>query len=376
LPHAAYIHIPFCAHHCGYCDFAVVAGKDHLADRYLDALAREMCAGEAQDPVNTIHIGGGTPTQLDLRQLERLLTILRQRYTLAPGGEFAVEANPNRLEDEKLALLASFGVNRLSLGAQSFQPPLLELLERQHTPDEIDDVVSRARRFIPNLSLDLIFGTPGQSLAQWQEDLQRVIDLGIPHVSTYGLTYEKGTRLWKQQQRRIVIPLEEEIERTLYAVAMDTLSAAGFDHYEISNFARPGFRSRHNQVYWANEAYFGVGLGAARYLQGVREVNTRDMDAYLRKVEAGEDPTQQREELAPEERARETAMLNLRRMEGIVREQFQHQTGYAIDALCGTAIVRNVQRGLLQDAGGSVFLTREGKFLADSVCGDFLATGI
>jgi oxygen-independent coproporphyrinogen-3 oxidase len=376
LPQAVYIHIPFCAHHCCYCDFAVVAGKDHLADRYLDALGREMGAGQTQDTVHTIHLGGGTPTQLDHRQLERLLRILRQRYILATDGEFAVEANPNKLDDEKLALLATFGVNRLSLGAQSFQPPLLQLLERQHTPTEIEDVVARARRYFPNLSLDLIFGTPGQTLAQWQEDLQRVIALGIPHVSTYGLTYEKGTRLWKQQQRRRVIPLEEEAERTLYATAMDMLTAAGFEHYEISNFAKPGFRSRHNQVYWANYAYFGHGLGAARYSNGVRSVNTRDLDTYLRKTLAGDDPTQQREELPPEERARETAMLHLRRREGILREQFERQTGFALDTLCRRAIARNVERGLLQDTGTQVFLTREGKFLADSVCGDFLVAGV
>lgn len=375
-PQAAYVHVPFCAHHCCYCDFAVVAGKDHLADRYLDSLAQEMGVGLAHDVVHSIHIGGGTPTQLTLPQLERLLRDLRNRFSLAEGAEFAIEANPNLLSDEKLALLAAHGINRLSLGAQSFQPHLLQLLERQHQPAEIDDVVSRARRLIPNVSLDLIFGTPGQTLDQWHDDLQRVIDLGISHVSTYGLTYEKGTQLWKRVQRGLVLVQEEESERELYALAMDTLTAAGFEQYEISNFARPGFRSRHNQTYWANEAYFGYGLGAARYIGGVREVNTRDLEHYLRQASAGQSPTQQREELSPDERARETAMLNLRRLEGIVRAQFQEQTGFDIETLSGHAIARNVEYGLLTADEHHLALTREGKFLADSVCGDFLVPGV
>ncbi|HXG09234.1 MAG TPA: radical SAM family heme chaperone HemW [Gemmataceae bacterium] len=337
-PRAAYVHVPFCAHRCVYCDFAIAVGQDDQIDRYLDALAAELATLAEPQPVQTLFLGGGTPTHLDARRLERLLGLLRHWFLLSPGHEFSVEANPGTLDADKVAVLADHGVNRVSLGAQSFQPELLHRLGRDHTPADVPRAVECVRRRIEQVSLDLIFGVPGQTLHAWRDDLARALALGPDHVSTYGLTYEKGTPLWKQRQRGQVQPLDEEAELALYACAIDTLEAAGFEHYEISNFARPGRRCRHNQVYWANHAYFGFGMGAARYINGRRELNRRDLYGYIRRVLAGESPVLQAEELSPEERARETLALGLRRAEGVERTAFREQTGFELDALAGPAI--------------------------------------
>jgi oxygen-independent coproporphyrinogen-3 oxidase len=366
-PRAGYIHVPFCAHHCGYCDFAVAAGRDHLIDRYLDALAAELTKLESPQRVQTLFFGGGTPSHLGSRQLERLLSTVLHWLPLASDGEFSIEANPDSLTAEKVAVLADHGVNRISLGAQSFHPHLLAVLERIHSPREVGRAVERIRARIPQVSLDLIFGVPGQSEAEWLADLEAALALVPDHVSTYGLTYEKGTRLWKQRQRGHLIPLAEEAERELYRMAMDTLEDAGFEQYEISNFAHPGCRSRHNQVYWANEAYFGAGLGAARYVRFRREINTRDLDAYIRRAIAGEAVTQQSEELPPEERARETMAVQLRRCDGIDRLAFERQTRFVLDDVASSALTHLVEQGFLIDDGQCLYLSREGKFVADAV---------
>lgn len=366
-PRAAYIHVPFCAHRCGYCDFAIAVGHDHLIDRYLDALAIELAMLGEPQPVRTLSLGGGTPTHLTALQLQRLLLMLEEWLPHEPGYEFSVEANPGTLDDDKVRVLADHGVNRVSLGAQSFQPRLLRVLERDHTPADVPRAVERVRRRISCVSLDLIFGAPGQTFAEWQSDLKQALALAPDHFSTYGLTFEKGTPLWKQRQRGEVRPLDEEAELDLYAHAIDTLEATGFEHYEISNFARPGCRSRHNQVYWANHAYWGFGMGAARYVNGRRELNRRDLNGYLKKVLAGEPATMQAEELTTEERARETLALGLRRAEGLERVAFQAQTGISLDVLAGPALARHVELGLLQDNGPRVYLTRRGKYVADAV---------
>lgn len=366
-PRAAYLHIPFCAHHCGYCDFAIAVGRDDMMDLYLDALAAELATLGGAQSVETLFLGGGTPTYLSARQLERLLTEIHRWLPPRPGHEFSIEANPGTLDADKVAVLADHGVNRVSLGAQSFHPHLLRVLERDHAPADVPRAVEIVRRRIDNVSLDLIFGVPGQTLDEWRADLSWALRLAPQHVSTYGLTYEKGTPLWKQQQRGEVTALGEEEERILHAIGIETLEAAGFNHYEISNFAQPGRGCRHNQIYWANWAYFGFGMGAARYVNGKRELNTRDLRTYIRKALSGEPTTFQAEELAAEERARETMAVQLRRAEGIDRSAFPEQTGFTLDALAGPAIAHQVELGLLQDDGASVRLTREGKFVADAV---------
>ncbi len=406
-PHAAYVHVPFCAHHCGYCDFAVVAGQDHLIDHYLEALARELQSLGEPRPVRTLFVGGGTPTHLNADQLERLLRLLRQWLPLSPDdgqpagspklpaaagpaespespvvsgpavslepGEWSIEATPDSLDGDKLALLRQAGVTRVSIGVQTFHPRHLAVLERRHTAAQTPQVVEQALRHGFVVSLDLIFGIPGSPLADWEADLDAAIALNPHHISTYGLTYEKGTPLWKRRHRGQVQPVPEEVEAAMYEAAIDRLEAAGFEQYEISNFARPGYQCRHNRVYWANEAYYGFGVGAARYLFGRRELNVRDTRLYIRKLLSGESPTFQSECLPPRERAMETLAVQLRRRIGVEHRRFVEQTGFAVAELVGGTLSHLVAIGLLDDDGVRLRLTRRGLLVADAVIAELMA---
>jgi oxygen-independent coproporphyrinogen-3 oxidase len=365
-PRAAYVHVPFCAHHCGYCDFAVAVGRDDLFDAFLDALEVELRSLKDPHPIDMLFFGGGTPTYLPHRQLERLLRLMQHWLPLNADHEFSVEANPSYLDVDKIDLLQAFGVNRLSLGVQSFQPRTLQILERDHLPADVPRVIEFIRPRIANLSLDLIFGVPEQTLAQWREDIRQALALTPVHIATYGLTYEKGTRLWKQRERQQVHALDEDTELAFYTEVIDTLEQHGYEHYEISNFAQPGRRCRHNQVYWANQAYFGFGVGAARYVEGVRELNVRDLRTYIKRLQSGKSPTFQSECLSPRDRAVETIAVQLRRADGIERSAFQAQTGFQVDALVGGKIADLVEQGLLHDDGVTVRLTRAGKYVADA----------
>jgi oxygen-independent coproporphyrinogen-3 oxidase len=373
-PRAAYIHIPFCAHKCGYCDFASLAGADHLADRYLSALEREIAMSlPGPQEVDTIFVGGGTPTRLDANQLSRLCTIIGRWLDRAPGAEWTVEANPGTLDAEKAGILADAGVDRVSLGAQSFRAESLRILERNHGRDQVVQALEVVRPRFPRWSLDLIFGVPGSSLEDWRNDLEVALGLGPSHLSCYGLVYEKGTALWKQWRAGQVRPIDEDLERSMYEATIERLSDAGLAMYEIANFARRGHESRHNLAYWANEAYFGFGVGAARYVRGVRSVNTRDLPAYLRRIESGQPAGGPSEELTAEARARETAILMLRRTAlGIDRDDFRLRTGYDLDTLAGPAIERFRAVGYLEDDGHRLRLSREGIFMADRVSCEFL----
>jgi len=374
-PRSVYIHVPFCAHRCGYCDFTLIAGRDDLIGDYLHALHREMEAG-LQEPgtpeLDTLFFGGGTPTHPSCDQLRELFRIVYDRLRLAPGAEISVEANPLDLTDEKLDVLADAGVNRISLGVQSFSPTTLTLLERDHTQNDIEVVMHRLRRRFQNVSLDLIFGVPGQSLQDWVDALRRTVELGPEHVSTYGLTWEAGTAFGTRRDRGELSPVDEELEREQYSMAMEHLSAAGFEHYEISNFAKPGFRCRHNEVYWAGSEYWAFGPGAARYLNGRRETNIRSVLGWLGRIERGEPAVAEAEVLEPRHRARELLFLGLRRSDGITRADFQRQSGFELDDVAGHAISKNVARGWLEQAETGIRLTQEGRFVADRVVADFL----
>jgi oxygen-independent coproporphyrinogen-3 oxidase len=366
-PAAAYVHVPFCAHHCGYCDFAVAVGQEHERDRYVDALACELERLGGPQPVRTLFLGGGTPSHLSAQQLTRLFEHLLHWLPLQPGHEFSIEANPNSLDADKVRVLADHGVNRVSLGAQSFDPDLLRVLERDHAPADVPRAVEMLHRRIDNVSLDLIFGVPGQTTAQWEADLRQTLALKPSHVATYGLTFERGTRLWKQQQHGQVRQLAEDAELEMYNRGIDVLESAGFEHYELSNFARPGFRCRHNETYWANHAYFGFGMGAAQYVEGTRTLNVRNLAGYLKRALARQPTHFQTETLPPLERALETASLQLRRGDGIARLPFREQTGFDLDELLGTTLNEHADAGLLADDGACVKLTRRGKSVADAV---------
>jgi oxygen-independent coproporphyrinogen-3 oxidase len=305
-------------------------------------------------------------------QLERLLLSVRRWLPLAQGGEWSIESTPESITPEKLDVLQALGVTRVSVGVQSFHKHLLPVLDRIHGPEHVAPAVDAVRRRGLSISLDLIFGVPGQGLDDWRSDLDRALALAPDHLSTYGLTYEKGTPLWKQRERGQVRSLDEDAELDMYLTAIDRLAAAGFEHYEISNFARTGQRCRHNEAYWANHAYFGFGVSAARYVEGRREVNTRNLKDYLKLVLAGNSPIFQSEELDLQERARETAVIQLRRCDGIFRHEFKRQTQYPLDDLVGTVIARHVSNGLLEDDGEQVRLTRQGKCVADAIVTDLL----
>ncbi len=336
-------------------------------------MAAELTRLETPQTVDTLFFGGGTPSYLSAPQLEKLLAIVGRWFTLAHGHEFSLEANPSSLDEAKLKLLAGHGVNRLSLGVQSFSPPLLRVLERDHEPADVGKAFELTRKYIPNVSLDLIFGVPGQTLESWRADLEAAAALTPSHIATYGLTYEKGTRLWKQERQGLVQKLGEDTELGLYTFAMDFLEQAGFEHYEISNFARAGFQCRHNATYWANEAYFGFGMGAARYVDGVRQTNVRELGAYVDRALAGKPTHFQSEQLEPRDRAFETMALQLRRAQGIDRLGFCAQTGFAADDLAGPAILKLEELELLSSDVLSVRLTRKGKCLADAVVAELMA---
>jgi oxygen-independent coproporphyrinogen-3 oxidase len=369
---SAYIHVPFCRHRCGYCNFTLVAGRDDLIEQYLAALYTELSwLGKACE-VDTLFLGGGTPTHLRRKSLERLLTTVLIRHPLASGCEFSVEANPTDVDSERVAILGEHGVTRISLGAQSFQAEKLRLLERDHGSDDIVRAVELARSRALDVSLDLIFGAPGETLSDWRDDLKSALRLSPDHISTYGLTFEKGTAFWNRLQHGELAKIDEELERDMYATAIDRLSAAGFEHYEVSNFARPGKRCRHNEVYWAGGEYYAAGPGAARHVAGVRETNHRSVTKWLNCVVAGQSPVVERECLPPDEKARELLVFGLRRMEGVDREWFAARSGFRLDELVESPLREFIAAGLLADDGQRVKLTREGLFVGDSIWPELL----
>lgn len=374
LPRSAYLHIPFCAHKCGYCDFASVEGKDDLADRYLTALEIEISRNlENRANVETIFVGGGTPTRLTASQLERFCQMVNRFFRLSEAGEWTVEANPGTLDAAKVDVLKSHGVTRISLGAQSFNADALKALERNHNPAEVFHSVELIEKAGLEWSLDLIFAAPGSSLEIWRDDLKTVLELRPKHLSCYGLVFEKGTALWKQLQSGQVAAVDEEIEAEMYELTIDLLASAGLSQYEISNYARPGHECRHNLVYWANDAYYGFGLGAARYVKGLRATNIRDLPGYIRRMEEGLDATGPNEQLTPLERAHETAALMIRRVAlGINRLDFYQRTGLDLDEMAGAAIQKHFSGGLISDDGATIRLTRRGVLLGDLVAADLV----
>jgi oxygen-independent coproporphyrinogen III oxidase len=383
-PRAAYIHVPFCRHRCGYCNFTLVAGRDDLIGDYLRAIELELTTLQTPREVDTLYFGGGTPTHLSAEQFRQLAATVLKWHPLAEpspapslkesgtGSEWTVEANPADVDTEMIETFAASGVTRLSLGGQSFHAEKLRLLERDHEAGDIERAVSLAQRAGMQVSLDLIFATPGETLADWSGDLNAAIALEPDHVSTYGLTFEQGTAYWNRRLRGELREADEELQREMYALATDRLVEAGFEQYEVSNFARLGRRSWHNQVYWSGDGYFAAGPGAARYIGGVRETNHRSVTTYLKRVLAGSSPVAEREELSAEAKARELLIFGLRRMEGVSRTAFQQRSGIEVDDLVAAPLQKFVGLGLLSDDGERICLTREGLFVSDAIWPEML----
>lgn len=371
-PCAAYIHVPFCTHRCGYCNFTLVAGREDLVPAFLNALAAELSwLGEPQ-PVETIFLGGGTPTYLTGENLARLLGLVRQWHPLLSGGEYTVEANPNDITPELIARLAAAGVTRVSVGAQSFSPRKLRALERNHSPEQITLAVELTEQAGLATAVDLIFAAPEETLVEWEADLRSALALRPNHLSTYGLTWEQGTQFWNRRHKGLLATVAEELERTLYQTAITTLTAAGYGHYEVSNFALPGQRCRHNETYWLGGEYFAAGPGAARYVNGERSSNHRSTTAWIERVQAGRSPVVERERLGPRERATELLVFALRRIEGVDPAWFAATAGLTLEELCGERLAELRTHGCLEFAADRWRFTSEGLFVADAVCGQLL----
>jgi len=370
-----YVHVPFCASLCDFCDFYSVVLEPALVAPLVDAVLRELAAYasiRALDP-DTFYIGGGTPTVLPPAELKRLLTGVRAYASTAAEPEFTVEANPATVTTEVAGVLAACGVNRVSVGAQSFQPDELRTLGRRHQPEDVPATVATLRRHgLARINLDLIFGIPRQSLESWQRSLHTALQLAPDHLSCYGLTCDADTPLRRRLEYGDLEPVSEDLEADMYELALDVLPTLGLLQYEISNFARPGCECRHNLRYWRNEPYLGIGPGAAGYVDGVRYRNVADIRSYVEKVSRGDSPWAEHEQLPPDGRARETAMLELRLTSGIDRKRFAERFGADPAYLFADAIERHAQAGLLEVDERAVRLTRAGLLVANRVMADFL----
>lgn len=351
-----YLHIPFCRQKCRYCDFASLAGAEELIAAYLSALDQEASryAGLAFD---TLYIGGGTPSLLSGTQLEKLGALVQRHFSpVACFAESTLEANPESLSREKLQLLKSAGLNRLSLGLQSFSDDTLRRIGRVHDVKTFLQAYAWARQSgFDNISVDLMAGLPGQSEAEFADGLRRLVQLAPEHISVYGLQVEEGTPFAKEGVQTDEDLLRRELEQTHFY-----LQEAGFVHYEISNFARPGRQSRHNTNYWLDGEYLGLGSAAASYQNGVRRSNVRSPRLYLQRINAGQDPTDFSEKLTGKAQAGERLMLGLRQLAGVRLSALQHR-------YFDKEIAPLLQRGLVEQNGDLLKLSLEGLFLANQV---------
>jgi len=320
------------------------------------------------DNIRTVFCGGGTPTILPLGQLAALLQAITELVRLDRLFEFTVEANPATVDDPKAEILVEHGVTRVSMGAQSFVPAELAALERLHSPDDITPSVQTCRRNgVARINLDLIFGIPGQTLDSWSYSLKRALDLGVDHIACYGLTYEAGTPLTAQKRRGRVIPCDEGLEADMYLLAIDALAAAGYEQYEISNFARPGCASRHNLIYWRNEPYIGVGPSACGCIDGRRYKNIADIAGYVRLMDAQGHAEVESELLDTPTLMTEMILMQLRLNEGLSITAFHHRTGVDPRVLFGETLARLTEARLVSVSDSHIALTREGRLMADPI---------
>lgn len=307
-----YLHIPFCHARCSYCDFATVAGQETSIDRYIGALIKDIYA-QPPAPVDTIFMGGGTPSVLNADQIDPLFEAVARHFDLSTLEEATVEVNPESVERENMEAFKRHGINRISMGLQSTDNSTLKSLERLHTYDIFLDKFRLLRDLgFSNINVDLIYGLPGQSFSAWEKTLNDVLRLGVEHISAYALKVETGTALAKSGAT-----VDDDLEADMYLYASNLLAQAGYSHYEISNFAKPGRECRHNLKYWKNNSYVGVGLSAASHVEGRRWSNIRGLVEYMAAIEAGVSPALQAAHLQGLECRKENVMLNLRLKKGV-----------------------------------------------------------
>lgn len=376
-PRSVYLHVPFCRHRCGYCNFSVVAGRDYLIQRYLNAVEREIAWLDQKYEIDTLFFGGGTPSHLQPQQLRRLMDSVRSRFRLSDGFEFTAECNPNDLTPATADALQAIGVNRVSLGVQSLNIRKLKLLEREHSADDVARAVRLSQPFA-SVSIDLIFATPGESLADWQSDLDSALQLQPDHVSAYELTYEKGTRFWSRHVDRKTSHDNEDLRADMYSHAIDRFAVAGMPQYEVSSFASNEHRCRHNEVYWSGDPYLAFGPGASRFVDGVRETNHSSTMFWLKQIELGVNPIAERVQLSPEDAARERLAIGLRHVDGVAGQHFVSATGFEIADLLGEHFAMLQQHNLLvhDSDDGAWKLTRAGRMVYDQIATKIVAENL
>ena len=377
-----YIHIPFCSSRCVYCAFFSTTQLE-LRQRYVDALCREMTQHDGFTRFDTVYLGGGTPSQLTASQLHQLFDAVNSTFLVAEGAEVTMECNPDDVTEEFATALASLPVNRVSMGAQTFNNERLRFLRRRHRAEQVGQAVDRLRRAgIENISVDLMYGFPEETLQQWHADIDAVLALGTEHVSAYALTYEEGTPLYRMLQQGSVSELDEELQRQMYYDLKDRLQTAGFEHYELSNFGgkvegggvkgEEDYRSRHNCGYWNHTPYLGLGAGAHSLLppagEGIplrRQWNVSDLQSYLTSIENGHLPAEG-EDLDEAMLYNEQVMTRLRTSDGLPLAILSPQR----QDYCQSRAAKFIRSGWLRLDDGILRLTREGLFVSDAVMAD------
>jgi len=369
-----YLHIPFCKRKCIYCNFYSSIYKEDEASDYVDAILLQL--GRLTGPFKTVYIGGGTPTALDLPLLKKFLQGLSR---ISKGSvEFTFEANPESMDREKMKMLLDNGVNRLSIGVQSLRDEKLKKLGRIHNAGKaIESVVAASKMGFGNISIDLIFGLWSESPEGWKAELEEAVRLPAKHVSCYELTYESGTPLFGMLENKVISPPEDDVVAGMYETAIEELAFKGFKQYEVSNFAKPGFESRHNMNYWDNSSYLGLGASAFSYDSETRSRNVSDVREYTRLVLDGKNVTDFSEKLSPERRARETAAVKIRTRGGIDFKWFRNKTGYDLKDLEKKAIPKLIDDGLIKytrdkDEVTGISLKRKGFLFCDTVSSSLL----
>lgn len=368
---AVYVHIPFCVHKCAYCDFASYQiYNDHIMTDYARRLVEEISAWTPALPVSptaTVYFGGGTPSVLPLEDLAAIVTALKERGFWQHPAEATLEANPGTVDRERLRFYRQLGFDRLSLGIQSFQPEELAAMGRIHTAEQAEEAIALAREVgFRRISGDLIYGYPGQTVETVRDSLERLLDTGVDHVSVYGLTVEEGTLLAKQVREGKALLPSEDASGTMYDFLMEALPQAGYHRYEISNFARPGQESRHNQVYWHYDPYMAFGAAACRFDGKIRETNPRNLQAYLQ----GAPP--EREILTCEDRRAELVFMNLRTVKGLSLEEFTQRTAEDFFHIYEEGFTHCRKQGWITREGNRIRLTEQGMRYGNLAFEEFL----
>ncbi len=370
-PTSAYVHIPFCTQICYYCDFSKVFIKNQPVDSYLEHLIEEYDSYDIKK-LHTLYIGGGTPTALSACQLAFLLEKLTDKLDLSYLEELTIEANPGDLDQEKIAVLKDSPVNRVSLGVQTFNDHMLKQIGRSHSEKDIyENIANLKKAGFDNISIDLIYALPKQTMEDMKINVAKAIALGIPHMSLYSLILENHT-VFMNRMRRGKLPLpKEDLEAEMFEYIIAELKKAGFEHYEISNFSKPGFESRHNLMYWDNAEYYGIGAGASGYVDGVRYKNHGPIRHYLQAVEAGNARVQE-EALTLNEKMEEEMFLGLRKKSGVSKKRFEEKFGISFEEQYGAIVAELTEQGLLVPDRNIVRMTKQGLFLGDTVAEKFI----